>query len=639
MLKNLFTPIRIGKMEVANRLVVAPMVVNYCNTDGTASERWIAYHEARAKGGWGLIITEDYAVDPAGKGYSCIPGLWDDSQVESHSELTRVVHQYGTKIVAQIYHAGGQTSHLVTGSRPVAPSPIPCPAIQEMPRELTIGEIRGIVEKFGDCALRAKDSGFDGVEIHGAHGYLISGFMTPYSNKRTDMYGGCLMNRLRFPLEIIANVRAKVGRDFPVGFRISADEFVPGGRTIEDTKAIASILEENTVDVLHITVGTYATPFATIAPAAARHGLMADLAAEVKRVVKIPVITVNRINDPFVAEAIILSGKADLVAMARGALADPELPVKAALGKFDDITYCIGCNQGCLSELFQDKPVRCLVNPVSGKERLFGAKPADTKRWVMVAGGGPAGMEAAIAAATVGHHVELFETKDKLGGQFYLAAIPPSKGEITGFISCLKSKLDNLGVTVHLNTELTVEIVGSRKPDAVIVATGSRATKPAIPGIEGTSVVSAYDVLEGKVDVGHRVLVIGGGMVGAETASHLANHGKEVTIVEELSEIALDEQFVVRRFLLEDLEKNKVRICVNSTVQEVLDDRVIIVMDGREEVRPIDSVVLAAGARSYDRLSQALEGSPVRVITVGDALKVRNALEAVEEGYRAGLEV
>ena len=636
MLKNVFSPIKIGSLELKNRLVVSPMVTNYCNKDGTASERWIAYLEARAKGGWGLIITEDYAVDPLGRGYSNIPGLWDDSQIESHVEVTRTVHRYGAKIMAQIYHAGRETVHSITGSQPLAPSPLPCPALQEMPRELTIPEIHDIVEKFGDCALRAKKAGFDGVEVHGAHGYLICGFMSPYTNKRTDMYGGCLMNRLRFPLEVIKNVMEKVGDNFTVGFRISGDEFVPGGHTIEDTKAIAAILEEHRIDVIHVSVGNYATPHMTIAPAAQRHGLITDLAAEVKKVVKIPVITVCRINDALIADTIIASGKADLVSMARGSLSDPELPNKSVSGRFDEITYCVGCNQGCLTLLLEDQPIKCLVNPEAGREKEFSVKPTRAKKKVLIAGGGPAGMEAAIGAAKAGHEVQLYEKKDRLGGQYYLAAIPPAKGEITAFISCLENRLNNLNVSVYLSTELTPTIIASQKPDVVIIATGSKPIKPDIPGIEKPNVVNAYEVLEGKVDVGPRVVLIGGGMVGAETASHLANHGKEVSIVEQLPEIALDEQFVVRDFLLKDLEEKNVKTYVNSTVRQIHDDKVIIVKDGREEVRHVDSVVWAVGAQPEDGLTLRLKETSFKIITVGDALEVRNALEAVEEGYKAG---
>jgi 2,4-dienoyl-CoA reductase-like NADH-dependent reductase (Old Yellow Enzyme family)/thioredoxin reductase len=639
MLKKIFSPIKLGKMEVKNRLVVAPMVVNYCNPDGTATEKWISYLEARAKGGWGLIITEDFAVDPKGKGYSRIPGLWADSQIESHAVVTKRVHQHGAKIIAQIYHAGRQTLHFVSGAQPLAPSALPCPVLQEMPRELEVAEIREIVEQFGDCALRAKRAGFDGVEIHGAHGYLIAGFMSPYSNKRTDLYGGCLMNRLRFPLEIIARVREKVGKDFVVGFRISGDEFVPGGRTIEDTKAIAAILEENGIDFIHVTVGVYGSVGYLIGPSSAPHGWMANMASEVKKVVKIPVISVNRINDPILAETIITSGKADLISMARGQLADPALPNKAAAGKFDDITYCIGCMQGCLMEVFQDKPVRCLVNPEVGKELEFAVTPAEIKKKVLVIGGGPAGMEAAIAAAKRGHSVQLFEKTGRLGGRYYLAAIPPGKGEITSFINCLQNRLGDLNVGVHLNTEITSETITSENPDVVIIATGSKPITPPIPGVDKPHVVQAQAVLDSQVSVNPRVLIIGGGMVGAETANHLANHGKQVTIVEQLPEIAADEAVVIKDYLMKDLQQANVVMYANATVRVISEDSVVIVTSNGEEVRPADTVVLACGSIADNELATKLSGFPVKVITVGDALSVRNALEAVEEGYKAGFEI
>ncbi|MDI3534838.1 MAG: hypothetical protein PWQ82_1203 [Thermosediminibacterales bacterium] len=639
MLKNLFSAVRIGKIEIPNRLIVAPMVMNYCNNDGTATERYIAYHEAKAKGGWGLIITEDYAIDPKGRGFSNIPGLWDDSQIESHSELTKRIHKYGTKIVAQIYHAGRQTNHFVIGSQPVAPSPIPCPSNQEIPHELTIKEIQDMVEKFGDCALRAKKAGFDGVEIHGAHGYLIAQFMSPYSNKRTDEYGGSFLNRMRFPLEIISDIRAKAGNDFPIIFRISADEFVPGGRTIEDTKAIAILLEKAGINAIHVSAGVYASAEAIIPPSAVRHGWITDFAAEVKKVVSIPVITVGRINDPFLAEEIVSSGKADLVSMGRGSLADPELPNKAAAGKFDEIRHCIGCMQGCIERLFKNIDVKCLVNPTLGREIEFAIKPATSKNKVFIAGGGPAGMEAAIVAAQRGYEVHLYEKTDKLGGQYDLAAVPPNKGEFATFTAWQKTQLKKLDVNVYLNTELTTEIVDSEKPDVVIVATGGRPAIPNIPGVDRPNVVTAHDVLKGKVDVGHKVIVIGGGMVGSETADHLANHGKEVTILEQLPEIAKDVQDSVRYFLLKDLKENNVDIYTNTPVKEIVDDGVIVDRNGKEEkIGPADTIVLAVGVKPVNELVNKLEGKVNKLITVGDALEVRKALEAIEEGYKAGLE-
>ncbi|MBZ4666329.1 FAD-dependent oxidoreductase [Mahella sp.] len=640
MLKNVFSSMHIGTMEVANRLVVPAMVMNFCNSDGTATEKFIAYHEAKAKGGWELIITEDYAVDPCGKGFPCIPGLWDNAQIESHSELTERVHKYGSKIVAQIYHAGRQTNHFITGMQPVAPSPIPCPANQEIPHELTISEIHDIVNKYGDCALRAKEAGFDGVEVHGAHGYLVAQFMSPYSNKRTDEYGGSLLNRMRFPLEIISNIRAKAGNVFPIIFRISGDEFVPGGRTIEDTKAISVLLEQAGVNAIHVSAGVYASMQTIIPPAAVRHGWITDFAADVKKVVSIPVITVGRINDPIMAETIIASGKADFVAMGRASLADPELPNKAAAGRFDDINYCIGCLQGCIGSLNKGNPGGCLVNPVTGRESELIIEPAEQKKKVFVAGGGPAGMEAAMVAAQRGHEVHLYEKSDRVGGQYAIGAIPPNKGEIDMFIVWQYNQLKKHGVNIHFNTELTADIVEQETPDAVIVATGGEPLIPNIPGKDRPNVVNANDVLLGKVNVGHRVIVIGGGMVGSETADHLANHGKEVMIVEMLPVIAKDEEAAVRYFLMKDLKQNDVKIYVNAPVKEILDDGIISEIDGTEtKIGPADTIVLAIGARSVNTLTRQLEGKVPQVIAIGDAVKVCKALEAVEAGYRAGLAV
>jgi len=406
--KLYFSPISVGNVKIKNRLVVAPMVTVYCDTDGMATERFITYHETKAKGGWGMIIVEDYAVDPLGRGF-WTPGLWKDEQIKSHTALTERVHSAGAKIIAQIYHAGRQTASALIGQQPVSASPLPCPVMGEIPRELTITEIKKIVSQFGDTALRAKKAGFDGVEVHGAHGYLIAQFMSKYSNKRTDAYGGPLENRLRFPLEIIADIREKCGPDFLIDFRISGDDKVPGGRTIEETKAIAIKLEKEGVDLLHITAGTYESTWAIIPPMNINPGWIVDYAAEVKKVVNIPVMTVGRINDPFLAESILLSGKADIIAMGRASLADPELPNKFAAGRYEDIRPCIGCQQGCLEILFKNEPIRCLVNPTLGFEYLNELKKARKPRQVTVVGGGPAGLEAARAAALAGHEVTLYE--------------------------------------------------------------------------------------------------------------------------------------------------------------------------------------------------------------------------------------
>jgi 2,4-dienoyl-CoA reductase-like NADH-dependent reductase (Old Yellow Enzyme family)/thioredoxin reductase len=638
MLKKLFSPMKIGKIEIPNRLVVSPMVTDYCNKDGTATERYIAYHEAKAKGGWGLIITEDYAVDPSGKGFSCVAGLWDDSQIASHSELTKKVHKYKSKIFAQIYHCGRQTSHLVTECSLLAPSPIPCPAMQELPDEMTIDEIQKMVEKFGDTALRAKKAGFDGVEIHGAHGYLIAEFMSPYSNKRSDQYGGHLLNRVRFPLEIVANIRAKVGKNFGIGFRISSDEFVPGGRTIEDTKAIAVLLEKAGVHVLHVSAGVYASAHTIVPPSATPHGWLAGYAEEVKKVVSIPVITVGRINDPFVADSIIAAGKADFVAMGRASLADPEFPKKAAAGKFDEIRPCIACNEACIGILFMDQPIGCVLNPTLGKEAELVIKPAATKKKVLVVGGGPAGMEAAATAAKAGHKVSLYEKEGRLGGLFYLASVPPNKGEIGNFVGWQIGQLNKMKVAVTLKAEVTPKLIDSEKPDVVIIATGGTPILPGIRGISKSNVVNAYDVLAGKVGVGAKAVIIGGGVVGAETANHLVNHGKAVTLVEMLPDIATEVQNINRLALLADLEKGKVRILVNTIVKDVLADGVVIVKDNVTETISADTVIVASGSNPNNDLAMQLSGKPYKVVTIGDANKVAKVVDAIGAGYLAGMQ-
>ncbi|MGM0432695.1 MAG: FAD-dependent oxidoreductase [Spirochaetota bacterium] len=640
MFRNLFTAKRIGNVEIPNRFTVPAMVVNICREDGYPTEDYIAYHEAKARGGWGLIITQDYAVTPRGKGYAFIPGLWEDGQIEPHSELPRRVHRHGSKVFAQIYHAGRQSNDQIMGMTPVAPSAIPCPAKKQMPQVLSIPDIKEIVGQFGDTALRAKLAGFDGIEVHGAHGYLIAQFMSAYSNKRTDEYGGTFYNRSRFAREILIDIRRKVGRNFPVIFRISGDEFVPGGRTIEETKAMCSLLEEYGVDAFHISAGVYGSRHRVVPPARMEHAHIADHALEVKSVVSCPVITVGWINDPFTAEALIASGKADFVAMGRASLADPELPNKTASGDFDDIIYCIGCMQGCTAKIrTAGERGGCMLNPLTGRETELVLEPAKNKRRVFVAGGGIAGMEAAIVAAKRGHTVELFEKADHLGGQYQLASVPPGKGNVSGFIFWQTRQLEKLGVIVHLQKELTKSIVDQEKPDAVIAASGSREKQLDIPGSKKAHVVSATDVLTGHKDTGARVVVIGGGMIGAETANHLAQHEKQVTIVEIEDSIACEEEANTRYLLLKDLDESGTAIFTNTEVEEILDTGVRIAEKEGEQTLPADTVVIAVGITPDNSIAKALQGSSCKVLEIGDAKEVRKALEAIEEGYKAGMEL
>ena len=482
MLRTLFSPCKIGKMEIKNRLAVSPMVSNFCEKNGKATERFIAYHEEKARGGWGLIFTENYAITPDARGFSAMAALYEDAQIEGHKRMTDRVHAAGAKIVAQIVHAGRQTNHRMnTGVQVVAPSAIPCPDNQEMPHELSIPEVRQMIARFGDAALRVKKAGFDGVEIHGGHGYLIAEFMSSYSNKRTDQYGGILSNRLRFAKEVIEDVRAKVGSDFPILFRISSHEGMPGGRKLHDTRAIAMMLEEWGIAAIDVTIGTYGDGY-TVPSMAEEHAWNADSSAEIKKVVSIPVMIVGRINEPILAESLLRSGMADIIAMGRGSLADPQLPNKAREGKFENIRQCIGCMQGCLGNLGLDKPISCLVNPELGFEgELQGNKPQKRQK-VAVAGGGPAGLEAARAAAARGHDVTLYESGASLGGQFASAAYPPYKGEIASYVSWARNELESLGVKVQFDTPFTAKLAAQVKPDVVIVAARLDSPDPGHPG-------------------------------------------------------------------------------------------------------------------------------------------------------------
>lgn len=638
--EKIFTPFKIGSCEIPNRLVVPAMVANMC-PEGLATEQYIKYHEEKAKGGWGLIITEDYRINENAAGYPAVAALYDESQIASHKKFTDTIHKYDTKVFCQIYHAGRQANHNVNGGvQPVSSSPVPCPWNKEVPHELTVEEIKELVKQFGQTALNAKKAGFDGIEIHAAHGYLIHEFLSPNCNHRIDEYGGTYENRMRFLKEVMQEVRKQVGDDFPISVRFSAQENSEGGRRFFESRQMIKDIEEMGADALHLSNGMYGvrSSVGIVASFFQQHGWNMDFAEEAKKIVNIPVITVGRVAEPAMAEDIIASGKADFVAMGRESLTDPHWPNKAKAGCNNDIRHCIGCLQGCTASTYQGVPLYCLVNPELGHEYEYDYSKVENAKKVYVAGAGVAGMEAARAAAIKGHQVEIFEKKGIVGGQFISAAYPPFKGEFATYTAWLSreiKKYDN--ITLHLNTELTVDMVKEGKPDKVIIASGAKPVIPNVPGIHNKNVVLAEDVLLGKSDAGMNVLVVGGGMVGSETAAYLGMQCKsKVAIVEMRDAIAMDMEAGIRDDLKDCLRRCYVEEFTGTSIAGVTDEGALLKKGDEVTLYPCDTVVLAIGTRSYCPLAEELKDI-CETVVVGDAVKARQAIQASSEGFAAGL--
>ena len=644
---KLFRPIKIRNLQLKNRFVVPPMETNLGGLGGEVTPELIGYWTARAKGGFGLLILENSSIDPVGNVCMHTPGFYDDRHIEGLRELTDAVHQHGAKMAAQISHSGRQTFTDIMGGQPVSASPVSCPGDRCTPHELTIEEIHDLIEKFGDAAGRVRKAGFDAVEIHGAHGYLIAQFMSPYANKRADEFGGSLDNRMRFPLLIIENVRKKVGGDYPVMFRISGDERVPSGRTITETVLIAQMLEKAGVDVIDVSTAVKGSHQYISAPPAVPAGFLLRDAAMVKRAVKTPVIAVGRLNEPALADFALRNGMADMIAIGRGSLADPDFPTKIYEGRLDDIIPCIACLQGCYkafpkpgSDAHAKYTTTCLVNPFCCAETTMTIEPAQTPGSIVVAGGGPAGLEAAWVAAARGHKVKLFEKSNKLGGQFMLASIPPYKHEIAKALFYFKRMCDRYGVDITLGTEATCDAILELKPDAVVIATGGAPIVPKLEGVDGPNVVTSSEILAGTAIPGENVLIVGGGMVGCEVADFLGEHMHKVTLVEMLDVIAGDVPMQVSPFLMARLKEYGVTIMTGTKVVRFTDDGAVAQHNGVEVVLSgFDTIILAMGARPVNTLQAGLEGKGPELYVIGDAKEARQALHAIEEGAKTGLEV
>jgi 2,4-dienoyl-CoA reductase-like NADH-dependent reductase (Old Yellow Enzyme family)/thioredoxin reductase len=636
MLSKLFEPAQIGKMNLRNRIVMPPMVVNFANSDGSVSEGTKAYYAERAKGGVGLIIVEATAVARSGRSSPLQLSLYKDDFISGFMGLVDEIHRYGAKVALQLVHCGRQGPSKFIGQQPIAPSAIPY-AGGEMPRELRIDEIPGLIEDFAQAAARAKKAGFDAVEIHGAHGYLVGEFLSARVNKRSDKYGGNLAGRAAFATEMVARMKADLGNDFPILFRISADEYLPEGLILNEACVIAWMLQEAGVNCIDVSAGTHESLDMFVQPASFSPGCLVHLADAIKKVVNIPVITVGRIGDPLLAESILLQRKADLVAMGRALIADPELPNKARDGKLDEIRPCLACRL-CLDRIFQKVKVSCAVNAGFGQEGKCVILPSKEQKKVLIIGGGPSGLEAARIAALRGHKVFLYEREEKLGGQLQLASVPPYKQGISSLTKFLIGQVTKLGVEIHVGQKGTLDVVSEIKPDAVVVATGNLPVKPDIPGIERPNVSLVMDVLSGKEKVGETVVIIGGGQVGCEAADFLATIGKKVTILAR-HDVAKDMEPLEKKPLLRRLRDKGVDIYTNTDIQEITERGVGAKANERKIDFDAESIVVATGFIPNDELVKNLRRQISETYVIGDCVEPRKIHEAIHEGFMAGLKL
>lgn len=639
---NMFSPINIGTVTVPNRFVVPPMGNNFANTDGSMSERSAAYYEARAKGGFGLITIESTVVYKEAKGGPRKPCLFSDEVVPSFRRVADACHASGAKVSIQLQHAGPEGNSKLTGYPLKAASAIAPSAGREIPEAMPTEEVYRLIECYGDAARRAQLAGIDMVEVHCAHGYLVSTFISARTNKRTDEFGGCFENRMRLPRLIIENIRKKTGGNMPILCRINARDEGDGGVDVHDAAAIAAYLEQVCgVDAIHVTRSIHIHDEFMWAPNITHGGFNAELGAEIKRAVSVPVILVGRFTEPQYAELLVKQGRADLIAFGRQSIADPELPNKARNGQLEKLTPCIACLLGCVPNMLQGRPITCAMNPCVGREAEL--KPAEVRKNVVVIGGGPGGMYAARLCALRGHSVTLLEKDAELGGHFLVASYPPGKGEISGAIRSFIVNCREAGVDIRTGAEATPELVASLKPDAIIIATGSVPLRLPIPGLDSCGCSTAEDVLTGKADTGKRVLVVGGGMVGCECVEFLTEREHIVDMVEMKPVIGEDIVPEARKYIMANLEKHKVTQRVNARVKQFYADGVDFTdtVTGEDAaMRGYDSVVLAMGYRSNNTLEEQLKDLAPQVIVIGEARQAPgNSMEATGDALNAALAI
>jgi 2,4-dienoyl-CoA reductase-like NADH-dependent reductase (Old Yellow Enzyme family)/thioredoxin reductase len=624
-------------MTAKNRLLMPAMSINFgVDQQGFVTEQLIDYFVARARGGAGMLLVGGGAVHPTGVELPDLPKLWNDACIPSLTRMVDAVRPYDACFGVQLMHGGRQSYH----DQKVAPSAIPAPAVVKgIPKALELVEIDELVAAFGDAARRCREAGFDFIEIHAAHGYLINQFMARNSNKREDHYGGSFDNRIRFLMELLADIKAKAGRDYPVGIRINGNDFIKDGWTLDDTLRLAPILEAAGADYLHVSAGVYGSTELTIPSVYAPQGCFVHLAEAVKQVVSLPVVAVGRIKHADMADRIIAEGRADAVAMGRALLADPELPNKARANGAA-IRPCIGCCLGCIHAVLQLEPGGCVVNPDVGREYLLKDEdPADASRVVLVVGGGPAGLAAARMAAVRGHRVFLIEEGNTLGGLFRLATRAPGRQEAGDILAYFEAELARLRVDIRYNTQLTAGLLDDIAPDIAVLATGSLPDTPIIKGFSGTKMMiySVVEVMGGELPEGDRVIVLGGGQSALMLADFLAEAGKTVVVLNRGRHFGEEMSSNDRFYLRERLNRNKVQLYKNVVVEAFLARGARFRAGEKTDVlEDMDALVISEGMTAIRPDRRLFKDRAAVVHMIGDAKEPRNLMLAIAEGEELG---
>ena len=635
-MQHLFTPFRVKNIELKNRIVLPPLASFLIEKGGGITEKTVEHYRRRAAGGPAMVIMEACAISPEGVVSPNQARIDEDWLLEGLSRIAAAVREEGAIPAVQLHHAGRQVSPKVIGRKPLAPGTLACPFIRGEVEPLSVEGIRDIVDKFADGSVRAREAGFELVEIHGAHGYLVNQFLSGYSNNRADQYGGTVINRTRFAREIVEAIRTRLGPEFPISFKISAQEFVDGGLDVPESVEILKILVAAGIDTVQVSAGNDSTPEWICQPMFMKKACLAESAGRIKAALSIPVMAVGRINDPWTADSLIDRQLADLVCIGRGLMADPEMPIKAREGRFDEIRTCIACNT-CMQSIFKKGKLECLVNPSLGREREMEIVPTSKPKKILVVGGGPGGINAAWVAAKRGHEVHLYEKKPYLGGQLVPGTRTTYKREMQSLIHFQKKQLETYHVHCHLGQEIDTAFIRRENPDAVILATGSRPAIPVVEGIDHGFVLTFEAILNGDELTVKDTVVIGGGATGCEVAYHLAEAGSQVVVIEQLLKIGGDLESITRRMLIGKLKELGVRIYPGHRLSRIESDGVIVSgPDGDEKRIEAQRVVIAIGTRSEDAIHKEVKALGFETHIIGDCLDPRTAKAALLDGARLG---